>query len=144
MKPHQIILYFVITIVIISSIGVWLPFAIDYFAGTITPETKNALPGNLMTYYLALFTVSAIDRTLVIIDNTNYNYRKTEFLISIIVSLIFIGITFMAFKNIFHKDFATANVYAVIGTILSFVIWWISKWNTIETNATNILGGEIK
>lgn len=97
-----------------------------------------------MTYYLALFTVGMIDRILTIIDNPNYNLKKTEFLWLVIASIICLILTFFSFKNTFHKNYDRANVYAWIGTFLSYFIWWLSKWDTIETAPSGILGGPIE
>lgn len=145
MKFYQLVLYFIITVLFLSSIGVWLPYGIDYFFGdSIKQETSDAFAGNLMTYYLAIFTVGIIDRLLSIIDNPNYNFKKTEFLLLVTVSIVCLFLTIMAFKNIFHKKFDVATNYAFYGTILSVFIWWLSKWDSITDSPANILGGPIR
>jgi hypothetical protein len=144
MKVHQMILYFFLTVVLLSSIGVWLPYAIDLFVSNdVSAETAKAFSGNLMTYYIAIFIVGVIDRILSILSNPNYSFKKTEFLFLVAGSMACIVITFFAFKNIFHKEYERANIYAWIGTVMSFIIWWISKADSIEKFQPNILGDPI-
>lgn len=143
MKAKDIVLYFVLTMIIVSSIGVWLPFAIDFFAGSFKDETARSFPGNLLTYYLGIFTIATIDRMLRIFELDNYSHKKSEFLVLAFVILTVGFLTFMVFKNIHHNDYGAAWVWCIAPTVIAYIMWWISKWHTIESNPTNALGGNI-
>ena len=144
MRVFNKILYFVITVIVLSSMGVWLPFALDYFKGdSISIETKQALAGNILTYYLSLFFIAVIDRILHISKDERYKHKITEILIMSLVILVCISLTYISFRSVAHKLYDKAAYYACIATAVSYIIWWIANWKNDNVDPYSSLGGKI-
>jgi len=138
------ILYFILAVMIISSVGIWIPLAIDYFPDSkISEDTLNVLPSNILTYYLSILFIGLIDRILYLIRNREYKHIITEILILGLITAFVIFITYLSFKNIASKDFYYATIYAFIGAATSYIIWWLANFNDKKVDPINALGGEI-
>jgi hypothetical protein len=138
------VLYFLIAVILLGGIGVWLPFAIDYFPkNIISEESMKTLPGNLLTYYLSIFSVSLVDRIRYMLKDDRYRYKEFELLLSILVSAGCIYLTYYSFSFIYQKKYCEAIEYCKYATYLSFIVWWIANIKQPKTNSTQILGGTI-
>ena len=143
---YNLILYFFITIVAFGSIGVWLPFVLDWMKADpkaksiVSDSTWNGTPNNIITYYLSVLLVSLIDRILFIIDQNDYAYRKTEIFVSALVMLLVGYCVLKAYKLVSMFDIDSANTWAVIGACVSYVIWWIANYKETKTDPYNAWG----
>jgi uncharacterized BrkB/YihY/UPF0761 family membrane protein len=144
---YNLILYFLIAVLGFGSIGVWLPMFIDWFAHnsndatTFSETTNKSTPGNIITYFLSIFLVSLIDRILYIVDKENYKHRKTEIFISLLVIVAVTYFVLKSFKYLRMNDLESANIYALVGAGISFVIWWIANYQDKKTDPYDALGG---
>lgn len=142
MKIVNQILYFVFTIVILSTIGVWLPLSIDYFpANKVSAKSLESLPGNLLTYYLSIFFVALVDRVLFLVRDNAYKHKITEILLAGVVAFICLTLTYFAFSKIYQKDYESAVHYCLYATVLSFVLWWIANYKDSKADPYSTLGG---
>lgn len=128
MKLINQLLYFVFTIIILGSVGVWLPLAIDFFpTNTLSPESYTTFPSNLLTYYLSIFFIALVDRVIYIVKEDDYKHKITEVLIFGFIALACFGLTYFAFSKIYQKQYDSAFSYCFWATMLSFIVWWVAN-----------------
>jgi hypothetical protein len=137
--------YFIGAIVLLGSIGIWFSISIDYLPdGVLTKETKDAIPGNILTYGLAILTVAIVDRCRWLIRNKFYDYRELEFLAIIPVFLGGLWLAYYSLHYSFKKDLEQANFYAKCTTLLAYILWWIASSKDSHIEPTNAMGGLIQ
>jgi hypothetical protein len=133
------ILYFIIAIFLIGSIGIWLPFVFDI----ISKREINfiSLLQNITTYYIAIIVVSLTDITLNIIRSTKLSNKigriLTMILFSIIITIYF-GFNCYFLWN--RKGFV--DYFVILGVLLSYILWWVSKQSSKNFKPESALGGE--
>ena len=138
MRHLGLFLYFLIAVTFFGGIGVWLPIAIDYFPKEIlSKESYNAIPNNLLTYYLSVFFVAIGDRMYKLIDDGTYSYKKIELSILIICSILCCVLTYYVFMRINQQNFSAAVSLCKLGAFMSFIAWAYANWNDEKMNPTN-------
>lgn len=148
-RKYNLIIYFVSTVCILGSVGVWLPMLIDWFIGNSDPkgvgilskETYRSTPNNIITYFLSVFSIAVIDRVLHIIDKKDYKYRKTEILVSLVVIGLVGFFVLKSFRFIRLGDIDSAISFSIYGAVLSYVIWWIANYHDTRSDPDESLGG---
>jgi len=144
MKIVNKILYFILTVFALGSMGAWMPFAIDFFKGNeLHKETWEIFPGNILTYYLSLFFVAILDRIIYIVKDERYKHKITELLVIAFVALICVALTYLSFRSIALKEFQCATKFALIATSLAYLMWWLANWKDKKVDPYDSLGGEI-
>lgn len=133
------ILYFIIAIFLIGSIGIWLPFLFDVVSNKET--NLFSVFQNITTYYIAIIVVSLTDITLNIIRNSKAYNKIGQILFMILISIIII-IYFGVNCYFLWKQNSIVNYFVIIGVVLSYLLWWISKQNSKSFKPESALGGD--
>lgn len=139
------IVYFVFAIVVLASMGVWLPIIIDVFNfSMIRTETFNIIPNNILSYSLSIFSIAVIDRFIYMVDLDRYKHKKLEVLISFIVVLVVGVFVFMTFYSLKNNNASAAMYYSIIGSCISFIMWWFANYKDTKLNPYDVLGGQVQ
>jgi hypothetical protein len=140
------IIYFVITIVILSSLGVWLPFASDKAQlDSISCKTWHSLPWNLITYAVAIVMVSIIDRLRYLFKVTNkFKRNEREFLFLIIILLIGGVLIYHALVDSRFERLNDAILFSSSFTLLAWLVWVYVKLRNPSYDNFSTLGGEMQ
>lgn len=133
------ILYFLIAIFLIGSIGIWLPFVFDVVSNKAT--NFFSVFQNITTYYIAIIVVSLTDITLDIIRNSKSSNKIGQILFMILISIIII-IYFGVNCYFLWNQNSIVTYMVIIGVILSYLLWWISKQNSKSFKPESALGGD--
>ncbi|SIT81974.1 hypothetical protein [Pontibacter indicus] len=136
-------LYFAITIMLLSSLGVWLPFAFDKAQyDCIQESTWNGLPWNLITYSIALVMVAFIDRIRYLFKTNNeFNKNELEFFIILVIIIL---AAFLIYKSLVDSKFSRLDqsiIYAWAFTALSWIVWLYVKHKNPSYDNYSTLGG---
>jgi len=141
----EFVTYFVITVIILSSLGVWLPFANDKAQlDKISDKTWTDLPWNLITYSIAIVMVSFVDRLRYLFKITNKfkrNEREFLFLLFVLIIggfLVYNSLVDSKFNR--HQDSISKAIYF---TILAWIVWIYVKLRNPSYDNYSTLGGEI-
>lgn len=138
------LLYFIGATILLGSIGIWFSMSIDFLPdGKLSKATEEGIPGNILTYGLAILTVAAVDRGRWLMRNTR-NYRGLEFLAIIPVLLGGLWLAYNSLHFTFLKDLAQAKFYAKCTTALAYAAWWVASAKDLENNSIDAMGGKIK
>ena len=138
MRYLGLFLYFLIAVAFFGSIGVWLPMTIDYFPEEIlSKEAYNAIPNNLLTYYLSVFFVAIGDRMYKVIDDGSYVYKKIELSVLVICSILCCALTYYVFMRIQQQNFPAALGLCKLGALMSFIAWAYANRNDEKMNPNN-------
>ena len=137
-------------IVGVGSIGVWWPAILEAIdKGCVDP---HSLPPNLTTYFVAILFTGSVDFFFGMIRQDNTQGLENYFLNVVLIILItFAAVTVETFLHLRKQD-GWACLVAVIGIILSWIMWWAANKNNVNliekpnpSNAApngNVLGGE--
>lgn len=141
----EFIAYFLITIIILSSLGVWLPFANDKAQlDNISDKTWNDLPWNLITYSIAIVMVSFIDRLRYLFKITNkFKRNEREFLFLLIVLLIGGYLIYTSLVDSKFNRLQDSITAAISFTILAWIVWIYVRLRNPSYDNYSTLGGEI-
>lgn len=138
------LLYFIGATVLLGSIGIWFSISVDFLPdGIVSDSTKESIPGNILTYGLAILAVAAVDRGRWLLKNKFYQYKELEFLAMVPVGLIGLGLAYYSLHCSFKHDLHQATLYAIYTTLLSYVAWWIANSKPSHTDPVNAMGGVI-
>lgn len=139
------ILYFLIVVVFLQSIGVIIPIAVDFFKHEgFSGLSTSIVSYNILTYSASIFLASLVKRVLVFVDDEKYIHKKLEILILIIVSIMQSGLIFYAYYNIYYKDYDAAIFYSLIIMVLAWVMWWIASQKDTITDPYSAIGGKFE
>jgi hypothetical protein len=132
--------YFLIAVIIIGSIGIWLPVALE--ALIEKKVTFHNVPSNVITYFVSLLFAGCIDYFLGKIRQLNIDGLISVFLNLIFIALLGIGLVVVAIiLNIFKFD-GWSLFLGIIGILISYRIWWIANDNNPNFMVDNAeLGG---
>ena len=133
------LLYFIIAVVLIGSLGVWIPQVFYLFDEK--PIESKVLYQNLTTYYIAIIVVSSTDLALTIIRSIRLANKIGKMLLLILVGIIS-AFLFICNCYLLWKDKPTSIIFILIGVTIAYVLWWISKWDADTFNPENALGGD--
>jgi hypothetical protein len=138
-----LLLYFVVAILFLSSIGIWLPVAIDsYNQGHVSIETMSSLSGNILTYSLSIFLIAAIDRILHLFFKTSsYSNNSIEFLFIIILVFATGYVVFSSLRALKNAQIDDAIDYAKYVTFIAWGVWIYVKLQGSRANNFSSIGG---
>jgi uncharacterized membrane protein YiaA len=113
--------YFWIAIILIGTIGIWLPFLLG--ANIHISE----IPILLTTYYVSIYFSGCLDSVINKIKdmkNSSHEDMISRFLNSI--GLILLSIALVVSTVLFNKNeyYYTAIIISTIGTIIALYLWW--------------------
>ena len=133
------LLYFIIAILIIGSIGTWLP-QVFYLIDEKPLELKS-LSQTLTAYYIAIIVVSCTDLVVKIIKSTRIKNKIGKILLVTLIGMI--ALLFFAINCFVLWKYNTEVIYfIIIGIIAAYILWWIANWNSVNLNAEDTLGGD--
>lgn len=132
--------YFLIAVVIIGSIGIWLPIGLE--ALIEKKVTFHNVPSNVITYFVSLLFAGCIDYFLGKIRQLNIDGLISVFFNLVFIALLGLGLVVGAIiLNIFKLD-GWSLFLGVIGILVSYKIWWIANDNNPNFRVANAeLGG---
>ncbi len=141
MKPEVLnkLLYFLIAIVLIGSIGVWIPQV--FYLIDEKPIELKILFQNLTTYYIAIIVVSCTDLALQIIRNISWTNKIGKILLLTLTGIISV-ILFTINCYALWKNKPNAIYFIMIGVAVAYILWWISKKDSDTFNPEDALGGD--
>ena len=138
MRTATIIFYFVLAIVIFASIGVWLPYCFEVMKGS--DHKQYDIVQNLVTYFIAIFVSASLDYILTVIDKQLASKKLILLGVVLVNVLIYFGTAYILFKNSSGKSVNVVG-YAVLGVIISYVMWWIANFKNSNFDPVDALGG---
>lgn len=135
--------YFLIAVIIIGSIGIWLPIGIEALVDK--KVTFHGIPPNVTTYFVSILFAGCIDYFLGKLRELNISGIAGVFLNLILLSLLSFGLVIGAvILNVLNQDFYSL-LLGVIGILISYRIWWIANVNNPNfTSNAAPLGGDTK
>lgn len=133
--------YFIAAVVVMGSIGVWLPIGIEYVVDK--HFNYHSIPQNITTYFVSLLFAGSIDLFIKKLKRIQTHGIINEFLNLIFIflgsSVVIIGSIIL---NVWRLD-NWALFLAIIGTLGSYRIWWLANDdNPNFVNVNETLGGE--
>lgn len=122
----------------LASIGVSLPFIFDTINGE--PNIIKNLNQNIVTYFIAILVSASLDYVIKVIDK-DVSYKKLVILIICIANtLIFIMSACILYSNS-KGNLNSISYLAIVGIILSYIMWWVANYHNSAFNVTAALGG---
>lgn len=140
MKLFNVILYFFIAIIIVGSIGIWLPALLQFFKNNSISNWD--LFQNMVTYSTTIIVAGCIDIILSKIgDRKLENIRGVVLLMLFLIMTTFV-IVIISTITIIEKNFEVSIWLCSIGVLLAWVLWWFSNWGRDDLKPSNALGGD--
>jgi hypothetical protein len=150
MSDHQksilsTILYFIIVVLVIGSIGAWISLAIEkLFSNEISEQAIKSLPGNILTYAVGIFATAVVDRVIHLFKQTGkYSSNELEFMILLGFVLIAIWIVYLTLYHIINSPTETALSFTWYIGILAAVAWFYTKLRVSKVNNYSPVGGAL-
>lgn len=116
--------YFLIAIVVVGSIGVWLPVVLSI---ALKKDIQlQELPVNLTTFYVSIYFGGCVDSILKLIDTKKENGKS---IILNLVGLILISF-FLVIATIWlniENQLVLAIILASLGTFIALKLWWVNN-----------------
>jgi hypothetical protein len=138
MRILTISLYFIFAIIFLASIGVSLPYIFDYI--NKEPAITKNLNQNIVTYFIAILVSASLDYVMKLIDK-DVSYKKIAILaVCITNTVIFFTSAYILYINS-KGNLNSISFLAVMGIIVSYVMWWIANYHNSAFNITAALGG---
>jgi hypothetical protein len=140
----NVFLYFIIAILLVGTIGVWLPVLINLANGDVVNEFD--IYQNTATYFITILVAGCLELILNIIEKLEDSAYNTKGYVLLLILLILISIALIVTISfaISFENKAWSKVPAIFGVLFAWVIWWISNYDNDTIKATNALGGEPK
>ena len=140
-----LICYFLLAVVLLSSIGIWLPVLIDIFnKDKVSEEVMHSLPGNILTYALGLFLIAIIDRSIYLLFKTSqYQNNILEFFVIAFIFLITSFFVFCSLKSLKGQYYIDAHSYAKYVMFISWGAWLYVKFRGTKDSNYSAIGGVI-
>lgn len=132
--------YFIIAVIIIGSIGIWLPIGLEaLIEGKVT---FHNVPSNVITYFVSLLFAGCIDYFL-----GKIRQLTVDGVISVFFNLIFIALLGLALVVggiilYIFKYYSWSLFLGIIGVLISYRIWWIANENNPNFFNNAELGGD--
>lgn len=138
MRILTISLYFVFAIIFLASIGVSLPFIFD--SVNEDPDITRNLNQNIVTYFIAILVSASLDYVMKLIDK-NVSYKKIAILgVCILNTVVFLTSAFILYTNS-KGNTNSISFLAIMGILISYIMWWIANYHNSAFNVTAALGG---
>lgn len=137
----NLLLYFILVVIAFGTSGVWMPVIINRLGNK--PNRLEDIYQNISTYFISIIAAGCIDLILSLINNKRVINKTGVVLLILIVlfgSLFLVGIDFYFIIN---GKIASAELSITIGTLIAFLLWWISNLSNDKINSFNAVGGEI-
>ena len=136
--------YFIVAVVIINSVGLWLPYVLDWFnRGAFSATNREALPSNIVTYFGGIAAVGMFDRMRAVFKMERHPSKTLEFSVWVIIVLSFLGLILYILKQAKEPKDGNALEIAAVSIILSYVVWWIANYKPLASNPLSPLGGDL-
>lgn len=138
MRTMTISLYFIFAIIFLASIGVSLPYIFDKINDD--PNIIKNLNQNIVTYFIAILVSASLDYVMKIIDK-EVSYKKLAILsVCLTNTIIFLTSAFVLYDNS-KGNLNSISYLAIIGIIISYIMWWVANYHNSAFNITAALGG---
>lgn len=137
------LLYFFIAVVIVNSVGLWLPFVLDWFSGSSSRVTYEALPNNAMTYFGGIAAVSIYDRLRKVMNMESHLSKNLELSFWVLAFGGIATLIFRVLKCAKEKLTQEAISLAIVGILVSYAIWWVANYKNVPSDPLNALGGKV-
>ena len=138
MRILTISLYFFFAIIFLASIGVSLPYVFDYINDD--PSITRNLNQNIVTYFIAILVSASLDYVMKLIDK-DVSYKKIAILgVCITNTIIFFISAFILYINS-KGNLNSISFLAIMGIVVSYIMWWIANYHNTAFNVTSALGG---
>ncbi|WP_273015976.1 MULTISPECIES: hypothetical protein [Leeuwenhoekiella] len=141
-KFLNLILYFLIAILFIGTMGIWLPVCIDYFSEE--KIDKYSFLQNSATYFISIAVAGCLELTKSVIENINLKNKVGLVFLSVLVLLVSIALVVLAIVFSIKENFGVGIWIVSAGIILSWILWWLSNFQKGDVNPANALGGNIE
>lgn len=113
--------YFLIAIILVGSIGVWLPILLGI--GLNKDFQLQEIPINLTTFYVSIYFGGCIDSILKLIDSKHENGKSTALNHIALILLSIALITATIWLNIVGSSLIALGL-ALFGTFIALKLWW--------------------
>lgn len=117
--------YFLLAVVIVGSIGIWLPILIECIF--LKKITITSIPQNVITYFITILFAGSIDYFF-----SQLKKLKVDGLASIFLDLIGLLLLSLAivltgvFLSVYNHSFWSLFV-GFVGVIIAYRIWWLAN-----------------
>ncbi|MBW2938236.1 hypothetical protein KXJ69_08975 [Aureisphaera sp. CAU 1614] len=141
MKFWNTFLYFLIAILIIGTIGIWLPAILDNV--NESEVDKFGLLQNCATYFITIIVAGCLELVIHFQNNAELkNKLGFTFLIILLIIISIATIVGISF-SIHYESYEISKWIVYIGVPVSWVLWWISNWKRNDMNPMDALGGSV-
>jgi hypothetical protein len=124
--------YFVFAIIVVGTIGIWLPFILAIPLDKDVPV--SAIPINLTTFYISIYFAGCVEYMLKILDDLEVHNIKSKVLNIIGLILLSLALTLTTIWLYVEKEIFISTVLATIGAIIALRLWWINNTNNPTFN----------
>jgi hypothetical protein len=138
MRILTISFYFIFAIFFLASIGVSLPYIFDYI--NKNPEITKNLNQNIVTYFIAILVSSSLDYVMKLIDK-DVSYKKLAILAVCIANTTILFMSAYILYTNSKGNLNSISLLAIMGILVSYVMWWIANYHNSAFNITAALGG---
>lgn len=124
--------YFIFAIILVGTIGIWLPFIIAVPLKREVP--LSAIPINLTTFYISIYFAGCVEYVLKIIDDLEVHNIKSKILNIIGLILLSLALTLTTIWLYVESKIFISTILAIIGSIIALRLWWINNTNNPTFN----------
>ena len=122
---HMKISYFILAILLVGSMGVWVPALHDY--DEHNTMIWHSIPLNLGTYYIAMLFGGSIEHFLSKYRRIDLDGVGPLFLNILWVLVLSVG-SFLFLNRCYNKgDDFTALFIGIVGTVGAWIMWWTAN-----------------
>lgn len=118
--------YFWIAIVLIGTIGIWLPFLLG------SKVKMSEISILFTTYYISIYFSGCLDSVINKIRNLKRHDQNDDIIKRFlnIIALILGAIGLVVATILLNKNgfYGFATLVAIIGTLISLSLWWKNNW----------------
>lgn len=136
-KFINLLLYFFIAVILIGSMGIWLPILLGFLNGDDC--NMFTVVQNSTTYFISIAVSGCVQLTAQTLKGNSRN-KLGYILLFILIILIFIA--FVVFNSIqTHRSVLDFTKWITsIGIIGAYILWWVSNSKDGGMNAIDALG----
>jgi magnesium-transporting ATPase (P-type) len=124
--------YFIFAIIIIGSIGVWLPFLLAELLGK-TVEL-NSIPINLTTFYVSIYFAGCVEFILKKIDSQDQSNVKTHAFNMVMLIVLAITLIISTIWMSISEHILGSIILASIGCVIALRLWWVNNHDNPNFN----------
>jgi len=117
--------YFLLAVVIIGSIGIWLPILIEQIF--LKQITVSSIPQNLITYFITILFAGSIDYFFSQLNKLKVDGIASIFLDLIGLLLLSLGIVFVGVFLSVYQHIFWALLVGLTGVLIAYRIWWLAN-----------------